>query len=239
MLNRHPHIAAVPECHFFQEERFELFFRDVMEQRSGLFERLRIGATEMDHAVASFIDTLFTPHRLRMGAYRWAEKSPENILRIDYLFRLFPNAQFIHMIRDPRDTLCSMKQQARTYKPRWVKFSAEVTGPEWVQCIHAGLPWRQRPDRYLEVYYEQLARAPEDTLQRVLAFLDEPWRDAVLEASTVAGHGTKGGNDHKPVFTSSIGRWENELNVEEVACIQSIAGETMALIGYELKRVAE
>jgi hypothetical protein len=154
------------------------------------------------------------------------------------LFRLFPEAQFIHMIRDPRDTLCSMKQQARTYKPRWVKFNAEVTAPEWVGCIEAGLPWRQWPDRYLEVHYEQVAREPETTLRRVLAFLGEPWCEAVLDASTDVGQGKKGGNDHKPVFTSSIGRWEKELGPGEVARIESIAGETMALMGYDLKQVA-
>jgi hypothetical protein len=238
MLNRHPHIASVPESHFFQEERFELLFRDLLEQRSELFERLRIGAPEMDRAVAAFIDTLFSPHQMRMGARRWAEKSPENILRIGYLFRLFPDAQFIHMIRDPRDTLCSMKQQAKTYKPRWVKFSADVTAPEWVHCIKAGLPWRARPDRYLEVHYEQVAREPEATLQRVLAFLGEPWSDAVLDASAEVGHGKKGGNDHKPVFTSSIGRWEKDLGPEEVECIELIAGDTMALMGYDLRQVA-
>jgi protein-tyrosine sulfotransferase len=237
MLNRHPHIACVPESHFFQEERFELLFSDLLERHSDLFERLRIGATEMDHAVAAFIDNLLAPLRTRKGAHRWAEKSPENILRIDYLFRLFPDARFIHMVRDPRDTLCSMKQQARTYKPRWVKFNAEVTAPEWVQCIRAGLRWRECPDRYLEVHYEQMAREPETTLREVLEFLGEPWCDTVLDASADSAQGNKGGNDHKPVFTSSIGRWVKELGQEEIASIEAIAGESMTVMGYALKQV--
>ena len=46
-------------------------------------------------------------------------------------------------------------------------------------------------------------------------------------------------HDPKPVFTSLIGRWEKELGPEEVACTQSIAGETMAPIGHDLKQGAE
>src|SRR5207245_755634 len=111
MLNRHPHVALVPcESFFFQDERFERFFRSLFEWHGQRFEQLGIGHAEMDRAVAAFLDILFLPYQLGKGAHRWADKTTKNIQRIDYLFRLFPEAQFIHMIRDPRDTLCSMKQ---------------------------------------------------------------------------------------------------------------------------------
>jgi hypothetical protein len=197
------------------------------------FAQLGIAPSEMDRAVAALIDHLFMPFALHKGAHRWADKTTENITRVGYLFRLFPDAQFIHVIRDPRDTLCSMKQQAATDKPRWVKFTAEVTAPEWVACIAAGLPWRARPERYLEVRYEHLARDPETKMRRVLAFLGEPWCPAVLDPSADAARLREdGGDHHKAVFTSSIGRWRRELSPDEVACIESIASETMALLGY-------
>ena len=236
MLNRHPHLAGVPhESHFFQDERFELFFSNLLEWHSHHFDKLRIGQPEMNRAVAAFLDSFYTPYQTHKGAHRWVEKTPKNILRIDYLFRLFPDAQFIHMIRDPRDTLCSMKQKAATEKPKWVKFTAEVTAPAWVRCINAGLPWRERPERYMEVYYEQLVRDPETMLRRVLAFLGEPWCPAILDASADRAMSETDGNRHKPIFTSSIGRWTRDLSREETACIQSIAGDTMALLGYEVE----
>jgi hypothetical protein len=241
MLNRHPHIALVPrESFFIQDRRFETFFDDLLAWHSKRFAKMGIGPSEMDRAVAALIDHLFMPFALHKGAHRWADKTTVNITRIDYLFRLFPGAQFIHLIRDPRDTLCSMKQQAATDKPNWVKFTAEVTAPEWVACIAAGLPWRARPERYLEVRYEHLARDPEAVMRRVLAFLGEPWYPAVLDPSADAArpHGDGGNhhkaveNHHKAVFTSSIGRWKRDLSPDEVACIESIASETMALLGY-------
>lgn len=232
LLARHPHIARIPESHFFQEQRFGDFFEELLERYRGLFDRIGVGQEEMDGAVGAFIDSLFTHHRARKGASRWVEKSPENILRIDYLFRLFPDAQFIHMIRDPRDTLCSMKQQAAAHKPNWTKFTAEVTAPEWVRGIDAGLKWREQDDRYLEVYYEQLVSEPEFVVRRVLDFLQEPWCSTVLDWTDDRAPGTKGGNDHRALFTGSVGRWRRELSRSEVDCIQEIAGDRMTLVGY-------
>lgn len=233
ILSRHPHIARVPESHFFQEERFERFFQDLLERHEGFFGRIHVGRPEMDDAVAMFIDHLFQQRTTRRGATRWLEKSPENILRIDYVLRLFPNAQFIHMIRDPRDTLCSMKQQARTYKPNWVKFTADVSASEWVRAIEMGLRWRESADRYMEVRYEELVSEPEVMVQRVLSFLGEPWCPNILDSSGDVASGAKGGNDHRALFTGSVGRWRSELSQSEIACIQSIAGDCMALLGYK------
>ena len=43
MLNRHPHLAGVPhENHFFQDERFELYFGNLLEWHSHRFEKLCI-----------------------------------------------------------------------------------------------------------------------------------------------------------------------------------------------------
>jgi hypothetical protein len=238
MLNRHPHLAGVrEEGFFFQDERFELFFRSLLVWHGRRLKRLGIGQPEMDGAVATFIDSLLTPHRMHEGTHRWIEKTTKNIERIDYLLRLFPDAQFIHVIRDPRDTLCSMKQRVEADRPDWVKYTAYDTALEWVRIIEAGLPWRDRPERYMEVHYEQLTHEPEAVLRRVLAFLGEPWCFAVLDATPDAAPFQEGGNDQKPVFTSSNGRWKTELSREEVACIQSIAGETMALLGYDVEAI--
>lgn len=231
-LQRHPHIAGLPECHFFQHVDFRTFFKTLRADYQSTFDRIGVGRPEMDRAVAAFIDTLFAPARTQAGARRWLEKSPENIRRIDYLFRLFPDAQFIHMIRDPRDTLASMKQQAATHKPYWRKFTAEVTGPEWVKCIECGKRWKERPDQYIEVRYEDLVSEPEPTIRRVLDFLHEPWYDRMLSVDGERD-GEKDGNEHAAVFASSAGRWSQDLTVEEIRAIEKVAGTDMVRRGYQ------
>lgn len=232
LLDRHPNLAGVPhESFFFQDQKFERFFDEMLERHSLRFVHLEIGPREIHRAVGAFVDALFAPYCRQKGAHRWVEKTTKNIKRIDYLFRLFPEAQFIHMIRDPRDTLCSMKARAGDDRPDWAGFTAEVIAPEWVRCVSNGLTWRNRPDRYMEVRYEQLASEPEATLRRVFDFIGEPWDPVVLVSSSERGRGKA----FQPIFTSSIGRWKTELSPEEVATIQAVAGELMALLGYDLR----
>lgn len=230
-LDRHPNIVALPETHFFQHVKFRSFFKQLRTEYATLFDQMQIGGREMNLAVAAFIDALFRPQATAAGAQRWLEKSPENIRRIRYLFRLFPDAQFIHMIRDPRDTLASMKQQAATHKPYWSKFTAEVTGPEWVTCIESGEPWRKLSVNYIEIRYEHFVDEPEHVLREVLEFLREPWTDRVLQTSPRDVR-DEDGNHYRPVFGTSVGRWTKDLSQEEIRSIQAIAGEKMSQLGY-------
>lgn len=233
-LQRHPNIVGLPECHFFQHIDFRSFFKTLRTDYRSTFDRIGVARPEMDRAVAAFVDTLFAPRVTKAGAQRWLEKSPENIRRIDYLFRLFPDAQFIHMIRDPRDTLASMKEQAATHKPYWDKFTAEITGPEWIRCIECGERWQDHPEQYIEVHYEELVSDPETAIRGVLDFLHEPWDDRILSLDGELDKG-KDGHEHTAVFASSVGRWARNLTDEEIMTLEAAAGTAMSRLGYRPK----
>ena len=42
------------------------------------------------------------------GKPRWAEKTPGNIAHIDRIWKAWPDAQIVHIIRDPRDIFASL-----------------------------------------------------------------------------------------------------------------------------------
>lgn len=72
---------------------------------------------------------------------RMLEKTPKNALRVGFLARLFPEAQFIYLYRDPRQVLSSMIEawmsgRFRTYPqlPGW-------DGPPWSLLLVPG--WRE------------------------------------------------------------------------------------------------
>ncbi|HEX8918374.1 MAG TPA: sulfotransferase [Chloroflexota bacterium] len=238
MLHRHPHIACGPESQLLDRTSFLEFHRYLEETWVPQFEQYGFGADEMDRAVAAFVDNVFTRYQLQRGKRRWAEKTPKNILRIDYLFRLFPQAQFIHMVRDPRDVHCSVRRKASTETPRWSKFTADETARSWVKRIRRGLAWRDDP-RYLEVRYEDLVYDPEATMRTVLMFLREPWDDCILGSNDTAVIVPAQSNANRQVFTTSVERWQRDLPVEDVEQIETIAGPMMRCVGYEPSRVQE
>lgn len=235
MLHRHPHIACGPESQLLDRTGFLEFHRFLEETWIPQLQLYGFGVGELDRAIAAFLDNFFTRYQLQRGKQRWAEKTPKNILRIDYLFRLFPQAQFIHMVRDPRDVYCSVRQKACSTTPRWSRFTAEETAQDWVKRVRQGLAWRDDP-RCLEVRYEDLVCDPVTTMRAVLAFLQEPWDDSILEPNDHDDVLSHQSNADRRVFTSSVGRWQRDLPVEDVEQIESIAGSTMRCVGYDTSR---
>ncbi|GAC1398049.1 MAG: sulfotransferase [Chloroflexota bacterium] len=235
LLNRHPHIASGPESRFLKSETFLEFHSYLEALWMHRLDSYGFGRGELDRAVASILDTFFTRYQLQKGKQRWAEKTTKNILRIDYLFRLFPQAQFVHMIRDPRDVHCSVRTRASGRAPHWARFSAIDTARDWVRRTEHGLQWRAQPLRYLEILYEQLVQQPASTMQLVLRFLDEPWTRTIFVPNQVtdAAHEANEPNVNQQVFSSSVGKWQQELPEEDVHGIEQIAGSLMTLLGYK------
>lgn len=141
-------------------------------------------------------------------AVRLLEKTPKNALRVPLLKALFPDARFIFLVRDPRDSLSSIMEAWRsgrfvTYRdlPAW-------PGPAWSLLLPPG--WRHLSGAPLEriaafqwatanavalddlnvvpaddrcaVSYETLIASPRAILERLSAFVGIPLSPSVLDA---------------------------------------------------------
>ncbi len=127
---------------------------------------------------------------------RFLEKTPKNSLRIPLFDRVFPDAQFIFLWRDPRENLSSIIEAWRsgdwqTYReldgfegpwsmvlpPGWRALNGrpleEIAAFQWdstnriVREDLALLP----SDRWTAVEYSELIRAPQATVERLCGFL--------------------------------------------------------------------
>jgi len=110
MLDTHPNIYCGPESSLFTPIRIktrrrirELSWKFDVSARD--IERL-LGASR---CLSEFIEKFFNHLTSVHGKSRWGEKTPTNVLHLDYIFRHFPRAKFIHMIRDGRDVACSLR----------------------------------------------------------------------------------------------------------------------------------
>jgi protein-tyrosine sulfotransferase len=235
LLNRHRHIACGPEAVFPQDPSFAVWHNLMAHEWGVRLESYGLSTNTLDRAFATLVDTVFARYQLAEGKKRWAEKTPGNIMRIEYLNRLFPTAQFIHLIRDPRDVYCSIRERAERDKPEWVKFTPRRAAVDWCGFVVTGKRWRTHTERYIEVRYEDLVRDPEQVMRRSLQFLGEPWDPSILDPArdTAEARGDQEVRNDR-VVRSSSGRWLTELQSDEVRSIQLIAGPLMTELGYEL-----
>ncbi len=185
---------------------------------------------------AAFIDRFFAEYARRNGVQRWVDKSPSNVTCLDYLFKHFPRATFVHIIRDGRDACSSIRQ-----------WSKEISGPEAVfmsECVELWDKWvrlglaRSGDERYIEVRYESLVHTPEATLKPLFSRLGLEWDESVLSyASRSHGNRPELGAPHRagtlqPPYTNAIGRWRRDLSDEDRREIERVAGPLLRELGY-------
>jgi hypothetical protein len=114
---------------------------------------------------------------------RWVEKTTNHARHMMAIRRFFPRARFIHIIRDPVDSIASMKAIRPTswtdgrirYLVSWRQMAVL-----WKSCIHGAVSYPE-PDRVHHLHYEDLLSNPEAELRKVFEFLDAPWEPQVLE----------------------------------------------------------
>jgi hypothetical protein len=79
--------------------------------------------------LGSAIGTVLLAYAERFARPRWGEKRPGYFRHIDVLMRVFPGAQIIHIVRDPRDCVASLKRMPWWNRPTHHSVSA------WAQSI--------------------------------------------------------------------------------------------------------
>jgi hypothetical protein len=214
-----------------------------------LKERFKATASDIENIYyasesrAEFIDRLAAICCAATGKPRWAEKTPRNVLHLHFLFAKFPRAKFVHVLRDGRDVVCSLRTHPRhrvvdgklvpvkTWKP--MKFCAE----RWRDSLLSARPYMADP-RFHTVKYEQLVADPRKTMAALVEFIGEPWDDALLAHSEVASifrdatTFPQTPEANKPIGTSALSRWQRDMTAEDKRIFKGIAGELLIEHGY-------
>jgi len=165
------------------------------------------------------------------GKRRWGDKSPGNVKAIDRIFRHFPNARFIHVIRDGRDAVCSIRPHSPSFGNRYSPHNPwDKCVDLWYEWVEKGLRWRGDP-RYYEIRYEDMTSTPRETVRNLLEWLQEPWEEDLLEKSVRTKVSSHPGVS-KPVTGSSIGRWRQNLPDDARALFRGKANDLLVKLGY-------
>ncbi len=138
------------------------------------------------------------------------DKMPSNFMNVGWLAALFPDARFLNIQRDPRDTCVSCYT---TLFRSSQKFSSNLTHLGHYYRMYEAVmeSWRSvlSPTQLLEIRYEELVASPREVLERVLAFAGLPWHEDCLhpERSTHRIRTASIYQARQPIRTGSVARW--------------------------------
>jgi hypothetical protein len=254
LLGAHPRIAAPPETYFaFRVADQAEYFGDLGDDTNlsrALHEainppldvfadcafdhdRLLARAKEGPRTYAALIDTIMSDFAERAGKQRWSDKSPGQ--RIDAAYGLFPDAQVVHIVRDPRDVVAS------SLETPWTEPDATRIAREWrsftLHAIRRG--FEVGPAQFLQIRYEDLTREPAAVLRVVCAFLGEEYEPAMLDdpslrSGTVPAVASPW---QKKALTSVVpareGGWRERLQRIDQLRVNAVVGSMLAPLGYQ------
>jgi len=139
--------------------------------------------------------------------------------RMDLLPKLWPNAKFVHILRDPRDVARS------------------CIGMGWVGNVFHGAKYWLKPERHwdilckkipkqntLTVRYEDLVREPEKVLSEICSFLRLEFHRSMLNI--------EGRTSYSQPDAKFAEQWKRKLGSREIAWVESECRELMERRGY-------
>lgn len=253
ILDSHPLLAIPGESHFlvsmatcrrYREKNGRVDIRGFVADllASAHFRAWGLAEGEVSDSYlrdppGNIADALRRPYELyaRMqGKPRYGDKTPIHVLHIPLLSQLFPEARFLHVIRDGRNVALSYLS---------VPFGPDTlveAALRWKWAVRSGrrAGMRLGPTRYMEIRYEALVEDPESVMRGVCSFLDLPFDPIMLRyydrASDLLGS-VDSISHHKNLLlppTKGLRDWRLEMDPYDVALFDVLAGDLLDELGY-------
>jgi hypothetical protein len=250
LLNSHPNIVAPPESklivllasHYGHKKRWTV--ADVHSFVNDLYKEFfftifwKQNKDELTDFLLSAIEYLDYPLVCKMVYYQmrgskenivlFSDKNPFYAIFIPDLLKVFPDAKFIHLIRDPRDNVLSTQ---KAYDANNTIFIA------WQWLIHNRIIEESKskmPLRYFTLLYEEMVKDVEGTMKSVCNFLQVPYNEAMRDINrdelkdTYSNEKAMFDKNKKsilePINTANIEKWKREMKPEDIAIVENITG---------------
>jgi LPS sulfotransferase NodH len=170
----------------------------------------------------------------KTGKQIWGQKTPRFVRYGQLLKRAWPNAKFVHIVRDPRAVVSSLIRSDQH------RSNAYFGARRWLKDVTAGLDLQQQfPGDVMLVQYEDLVREPEQTLQRVCEHLGVAYEPGVAaaEGNETKEYGSWYTNAHallnRPPDPDRIDHWRKQLTPRQLRLVEHVCSDTMSQLGYE------
>lgn len=144
--------------------------------KGGWLERHGVNRAEFAASLGLGLNALISK---RTNGRRWVDQSPTYTAMVTEIAELFPDALFVHIMRDGRNVVQSMIRSG--FGTPWASDFAEACRT-WAWFVDQAVKFgAAKPARYLAVPYEFMNESPEGCFASVLEFLDVEFDEAPAE----------------------------------------------------------
>jgi len=272
ILNRHAQIHAINEPHFFerywkasdnemfigQKEAVELFSKLLYVQREGHHQKIDLNLYRQESSIE--IEKFSSTKIYKVDVYRHflfyetekqkksipCEKTPQNIFYLDELYKLFPNAKVINLIRDPRSVMLSQKQKWKRRKlganflstkeliRLRINYHPITISKLWNSSVETSLKYSDR-NNFVSIKYEDLITNSEETVQSLCNYLEIPFTSDILKIPQKGSSSIADDPNNIGIRSNRVDAWKNgKLSKAELYLSEKITQKLMKKFSYEL-----
>lgn len=251
MLNAHPKVLIGPETHFVH--RFWTTRDRYGDLRTdAAWKRLVRDVAEIPELIEGQVDPVALQKKaaalprepqalLRLLLEMFAsggnvsvvgEKTPHHILYMPLLQKWFPEAHFVHVLRDPRAVVSSWRRMP------WTRGTLFQDALIWRQYFRTAERDSSADTPVLTVRYERLVGDPENEVRRLCRFVGVSFHRSMLEYHRGGTRGLDAGREPwkagatRPVYATAVDRWREELSSWQILQIEATVGSAIERAGY-------
>lgn len=256
MLNKHSQISAppAPQCahvlapylHFYEDfqhpQNMNRLIDDMLlltryhpQPWNHTFTSQEVYALVQRPTFWSVFDALYTLHARAEGKQHWFSK--ENTL-FDYAFEILhelPEIKFLYLVRDGRDYACSMRSVPGGHFHPY--FIARLWKLEQTACLRIYAQLKPQ-GLILMLRYEDLLRAPEETLESVMSFLGLSYEPEMLEyyhaesTQQFSQKSTYWKNLARPIMQNNYNKFTALMSRKDIRTFEAVAGTELQILRY-------
>jgi len=261
IVDAHPQIAVTPELHWVTH-----YFRDrkkwlaptgrvtaeqveSMIENTKRFSQLEFTPEEFRGLLpggepvpyVTFLNGIFALYRQHSGKPLVGNKTPAYVRRLPIFHQIWPEAKFVHIIRDGRDVCLSVlnwyhaDRTAGRYST-WAEDRASTTALWWERKVRLGRQGGRSlpPHLYYEISYERLVHKPAEECAKLCAFLGVPYEEKMLrfhEGRTKSKPGLDAKKAWLPI-TPGLREWRTQMPADDQQRFEAAAGDLLDELGY-------
>ena len=252
LLGAHPRIAALPEVHFFSriydlrdywgDLNDDAVLRRVIAEtvtkpslaRCGFdVDALVASARLRPRTYADVLDAVMSDFTKREGKARWSEKSP--LQTVTTIWQAFPDAQIVHIVRDPRDSIPSTLAKTSVWD------DATVAAHHWraFTALNIEHGTRRGLGQYFRIRYEDLAQDAVAVMRTVFSFLNEDFdplivTDVERRRATIRSQNLRNERVLEPIEATNMSSSRELVSRRELLRIEAAVARLLPTLGYDV-----
>jgi Sulfotransferase family len=249
LLSRSPHIATANETYLFTGYTRSLFAAWAHHQRNVRAVGLHNLMSEEEYF--DLIRNFTCKVMLRIleknpQADIVLEKTPDHVLHWRDILKIFPEAYFLHIVRDPRSVVSSLCAASRVaWGAKWTSREVLMNCETWIKYIKESKKLKAATDNFLQVTYQDLWHNGEETLTSIFSWLGvevgqtecstilRECQIANLRGGRLEGAPWDMATEPKEFYRKGgTENWRSELTPREAFLVESLTRDLMTEFGF-------